>query len=802
MRLLLPCVLSLSIAPAAFAGGANVFVSNAKLNAPDLTPLARINATAGQPQVKLIVDGRPTLPIVVGKNPPQRVLWAAEFIADSIAEMTGSRPEILKNEGPELRSDKPGEGCGPAIYIGSQRESLAKAKLSAKGFRPGEFAVRTLNGSVYLYGNDDDTTRSTGSAFAALDFAERVLDVREYFDPKAAGRTTVPTSNLTAETLDYRDAPVYEKRDLWPYSWKREWFAWRLADTHPVQLMVHAPHSWGKDPETYRKTRPEIFALEKDGTRTLSPMLCYSNPKTLQTYLERIDEELAGGRKSGILNGKAVTVSPWDMGVNCQCADCRRLFDAVGPDSGSASKILCAFVRKLSDELATRHPELTVIYLPYMNYCDIPDGTTFPAKNVEVQLCTMPGLAMLKDARVKKHEEDLIKAWSKVTGRKIQNWHYICWPAEFTNAPYVFAEAAIQHYRDIRPYCVGSFINGGYPEQRLLLSAWVWSRALWNPDLDAAAVYDQFAKRLFGPAARPLRRIIQLQVDGWNKDWVVAKVSPKNIYQVSYPRPVVQEMEKCFDEAYRLAENDETSKRRLDYYRKGFEQFFKESTEQAEGTAFAPLLIKKAAENPSLDGKLDDAAWKSADPLSFIRARDKDHKECKYPTTVQAVWTPDGITFGFRMTEPTPHLLYTKDPAGSWHNDNVEAFFDVTGQGAGDFFQIILDARNEDLLCLHAAESGKWRAEGTKSHVFRGQDFWSAELFVPFNLFTKVNGAQVPKTSSAGLFWLGNFTRHRKCDCDDKAKTPGSERELQRLNTRYSPFSADQSAFGVLKFVE
>lgn len=307
MRLLLPCVLSLSIAPAAFAGGANVFVSNAKLNAPDLTPLARINATAGQPQVKLIVDGRPTLPIVVGKNPPQRVLWAAEFIADSIAEMTGRRPEILKNEGPELRSDKPGEGCGPAIYIGSQRESLAKAKLSAEGFRPGEFAVRTLNGSVYLYGNDDDTTRSTGSAFAALDFAERVLDVREYFDPKAAGRTTVPTSNLTAEALDYRDAPVYEKRDLWPYSWKREWFAWRLADTHPVQLMVHAPHSWGKDPETYRKTRPEIFALEKDGTRTLSPMLCYSNPKTLQTYLERIDEELAGGRKSGILNGKAVS---------------------------------------------------------------------------------------------------------------------------------------------------------------------------------------------------------------------------------------------------------------------------------------------------------------------------------------------------------------------------------------------------------------------------------------------------------------------------------------------------------------
>ena len=62
------------------------------------------------------------------------------------------------------------------------------------------------------------------------------------------------------------------------------------------------------------------------------------------------------------------------------------------------------------------------------------------------------------------------------------------------------------------------------------------------------------------------------------------------------------------------------------------------------------------------------AAWKSADPLSFIRARDKDHQECKYPTTVQAVWTPDGITFGFRMTEPTTVL---RVPIDEGHVPNV-----------------------------------------------------------------------------------------------------------------------------------
>ena len=531
---------------------------------------------------------------------------------------------------------------------------------------------------------------------------------------------------------------------------------------------MHQPHQWGKNPD-YRKNRPEIFQLEKDGKRNTGPMLCYGNPKTLETYLERVDEELKGGQKSDILNGNAVTVSPWDCAVACNCDHCRALFDPKAGSGGSASKIMCAFVRKLSDALAKSHPELKVVFLPYLNYCDVPEGAAFPAGNVEVQLCSMPGLAMFKEPAVKAHEERLIRRWMAVTGRKIQNWHYICWPAEFTSAPYLYGDTIVRHYQDTHDATVGSFVNGCFwPEERHFLSAYLWARALWNYNLKPPGGVRRVRPAHVRPAAAaPMRRLIQMQEDGWSRHWTIPSTSPKNIHGVSYPRADVLEMERLFAEAYKLAGGDALVKMRLDYYRKGFESFFKESKEYAEGTAFAPLMMQKASANPAIDGKLDDADWQQAPPLGFVKAFDKQDKAPAYPTTVQALWTPDGVTFGFRMVEPTPDKLFVAKPSGSpesFWNDNVELLFDVTGKGAGDFFQVIVDARDEELFSTHSTDKEGWRPEGVKHRVFRGKDFWSAEVFVPFAAFAKVDGAQLPLTSSAGMFWLGNFCRHRVAD--------------------------------------
>ena len=778
---------------AAVAGGQSAFIDRA-----DLAKVAHVGQPSGG-EVKVIANGKPMAVVTVAK-PSAADLSAATFVATSLEEMCGGKAKVVKSN---RKLDV------PAIYVGSAFPFLKDLGLSAEGLSVAEFSVKTVDGSVYLFGNDDRKRASDGSAYAAYDFAERILGVRQYFGVKDGGRSVVKTSDLTIPALDYGDRPVFLKRDIYPYEKGRAAWVnyenWRIADNSENILMVHCPR-WSKD---YKKTDPDIFQQEESGV-TRTEMLCYSNPKTLKLHLERLEEELKGGRKCGFLRGKAVTVSPEDCGYSCHCKACRELLDYTQPPSGQASKVICAFVRKLSDALAKTHPELVIVYLPYNNYVDIPEGLEFPAGNVEVQLCTMPGFAMMKEASVRAHEEKLITDWAKVTGRKVQNWHYICWPASYTVSPHLFGKLIVDHYRKMREYVSGSFVNGRFPEKRLFLSAYVWLRALWNPDFDCEAVYRVFCERMYGPAAEPMRRVLQIQEDGWSRQWKTAKVSPKNVYGVSWPRAEVEEMVRSFDRAAELAAGDETVLKRIAYFREGCEEFFKESKEFAEGSAFAPLMVQKVPGNPVIDGKLDDPQWAMADALPFVRARDRKVKEPKYPTEVKAVWTPDGITFGFRMTEPTPGLLCTNMPPGNWHNDNIEIFFDVTGEGVGDCFQIILDARDEGLAGMTSMGENtsehnynRWSTEGLRSKVWRGADFWSAELFVPFERFRGIKGAQLPKFGAGNLFWLGNFMRHRKCDGYLKeGKTPGSEPEQQRLNTRYSDKSRDQSAFGVFKFKE
>src|SRR5206468_429944 len=133
----------------------------------------------------------------------------------------------------------------------------------------------------------------------------------------------------------------------------------------------------------------------------------------------------------------------------------------------------------------------------------------------------------------------------------------------------------------------------------------------------------------------------------------------------------------------------------LEYYGRALKDFFQESHDYHDGGTKRPLLIQKVGENPTIDGKLDEPAWQRATPVSFVRGWDKKQAQPTYATTVQGVWTNDGVTFGFRMTEPTPDVLERKikgrDDSLAWWDDNVELLFDVTGRNEGEFYHFILN---------------------------------------------------------------------------------------------------------------
>lgn len=767
-----------------------LFVAGAVgVTAADLTPVTTHAAPANDP-VTLVRDGAPTAVIVADAKPPALLRAALQDLQLHIEKITGAKLAI---------ATAPVTGMAALIVTVSPADpAFFPAPVGPEGF-----AIKTGVDRVTLVGQDE-----LGMVWAIYDFIERALGVRWYWPeqrnaPEWIGTYLPQSATLTIAPAHWSDAPFFRKRSIYPSGGYRIGTAdvgglhrrLRAAqDSWPVELMVHAPHKWAS---LYQETRPEIFQLRGDGQRDFS-MLCYGNPATLQTYLEQIElqrtrpEDYPWASGLGILRGLAVTVSPADIPVACTCADCRALWNPAGGQYGTAAKVLGTFVAALGREVKQRWPDLTVVYLPYKNYTYAPEEVDFP-DNVEVQICGMPGLAMYKEPAIDAAEQANIDAWVRLTGRRIQNWHYSCWPEDRTQAAYLFPNVIAAHYRANRDKTVGSFINGTadhWPRQHL--SLYVWLKTLWNPDLDVEAVIEGFVTRMYGPAAAPMRRLIAMQIKGWEESrWPNAAFSPKTIYEISYPRADVQRMETLLDEALVAAQADPLVTKRLEYVAKPLRAFFQQSAEYADGSGLKTLNLLQVAEDPVIDGKLDDPAWEGVEALPFVMATKKDQPQPQFPTTVQAVWTRQGVTFGFRMTEPEPEKLArdigaeTRDAALIWWNDNVELFLDVTGEQT-DYYQIIVNV-NGAIADFHGKDAS-WDGAGFRAATTVGEDFWSMEIYLPYAAFPEAKG---PAT---GTVWTGNFTRHRVTD--------KKNREYQRFNTRFASPSNDQNAFGKLPFVE
>jgi hypothetical protein len=768
----------------------------------DLNPV-RFREASRHHTLTLVEKGTSTWSICVPGTPSAQLNLAVANLQAFIAEATGAKLPIV-----------PGKVVSPAIVVGNcdlaRQNGLEGSKMPVEGF-----AIKTIEGGVLITGHDEpianSNVRSEGTAWGVCEFLERFVGVRWYY-PGDLGRSVPRTATLKIAPVWLEDAPIFRKREIWPpcsEPWRGKGTNLeplhrflRSCNSWPHQLVVHSP-DWSGVKE-YREHRPEVFQLRSDGTRDFS-MLCYGHPRTLETYLENIERAVAGKQPVHLgINGHTISVSPADAEIACYAPESRKLWDAKGGQYGSASRIVGTFTANLGSAVKKRWPDRTILYLPYLNYSLAPEGIAFP-DNVEVQLCGMPGLALYKEPSIRQEEQANIDRWVKLTGRKIQGWHYCCWPEDRTAAPYQYPYTIRDFYRANRDKTVGTFINGTtdhWPRQHV--SLYCWLKLLWNPDFDVDAALDEYCQRMYGPAAKTIRELIGLQIDGWEKGLLPGgRMSAKGMYEFTYPKKTVERMQVLLAQARQQAGGDEGVKARLDYFEKPFVPFFKEAQAYFTGGGFKPLLIRRVGENPELDGKLDKEIWKRAEEVPFVRAYDKEKKEPKYPTTVKAVWTADGVTLGFRMAEPTPERIERgikgRDDSMAWWDDNVELLFDVTGKNEGEFYHFIINANNA--VADARGKDFSWNAEGVKSAVHLGKDFWSMEVYLPFKAFPEAVRPMPGKV----VQWYGNCTRHRVADQGLKPKFksyPDSLREYTRMNTTYAIPSNNLADFAAWKFLE
>jgi hypothetical protein len=254
-------------------------------------------------------------------------------------------------------------------------------------------------------------------------------------------------------------------------------------------------------------------------------------------------------------------------------------------------------------------------------------------------------------------------------------------------------------------------------------------------------------------------------------------------------------MQALLEQARREAAGDKAALAHLDYYETPFKEFTAEFQAVVEGKGARPLIARKVAEDPVVDGKLDDAAWRIAPAVSLFKHARKKEVEPKYATRLKAVWSLDGVTFGFHCAEPSPKTLVRKiksrDDSVAWWDDNVEIFVDVTGKRQGEYYQLIINPNGA--IADSKLQDDTWNIKGAKIAVLVGKDFWSVEAFLPYAAFPDAVRA------GTGVEWSGQFTRHRISDSRQRKE---SLREYTRMNHKFGGPSRNLSDFAPIKFIE
>ena len=174
----------------------------------------------------------------------------------------------------------------------------------------------------------------------------------------------------------------------------------------------------------------------------------------------------------------------------------------------------------------------------------------------------------------------------------------------------------------------------------------------------------------------------------------------------------------------------------------------------------------------SIDGKLNDPAWKSA-PWTpyFIDIQGSAQPKPRFRTRMKMLWDDNYIYIGAELEEPNIRATLTQHDSLIFHDNDFEFFLKPLPSATG-YFEFEINALNTtwDLyLDKPYREGGKsdssWEIPGVKTAVNlrgtlnQGSDKdhgWSVEIAIPWSAFN----SRLPVTRpEIGSQWRANFSR-------------------------------------------
>jgi len=349
---------------------------------------------------------------------------------------------------------------------------------------------------------------------------------------------TVPEGEIIFPRTDAYEKPAFDARELF----------WREAmdGTFAVKLRLNSsrslitPEQGGKTmffnfshsfnrlvpPEKWFDSHPEYFSMV-DGIRLRErTQLCLTNPDVLHICVDRVRGWIVEHPEYDVFS---VAMNDWYN--NCRCPDCLALDEAEGSGAGT----MIHFVNRVADNIAKDFPHVKIHTFAYL-YCRKPPRHVRPRDNVIVRLCSIEccflhpigecgreiGPVDVQSGRSEHFYsqngggsaflEDL-RGWAAIC-KNLYIWDYTTNYANYLQ-PFPNLRVLASNLRLFRDHGVkGVFEQGNFSLGRASalgpLKIYMLGKLLWDPDLDAIELADDFVQGYFGPAFPQMREYTAL----------------------------------------------------------------------------------------------------------------------------------------------------------------------------------------------------------------------------------------------------------------------------------------------------
>lgn len=497
----------------------------------------------------IAAQGQSTFSIVVPKVAAKSVNEAATELQRDIAEATGAKLPIVKDDAAV---------AGAFISLGSTRQAQA-AGISAQGIADEEFRIVTKNGKLFIIGLDttaEDIARqqngiqatmeykvklhpeipgpaftknggfSDGTANGVYSFLEDQLGVR-WLMPGDIGRDVPAKSTFTVDEMDRTTAPLFNYRALMLAERTPNGFEWGKRQRLGYSFRVNHDHAWENIVDTaLYKDHPDWFAMNAGGKRpdpknNANFKLETTNP-ALVKYIA--DKAVAALKEHPAMNTFSIT--PTDSLGYSQSPESLALYDkdVINANGPSMTPLILKFYQDVAALVAKEYPQGKVAGTFYQQFVNPPSqgGVKIPENFVPVLISTANDYRFYNKEMQAANSANL-NAWGKIAP---ETWYYYAHPnwlrydGEATINPAAPANWNLLFRDLVKNHIKGAFLYGKRTWSQSALSNYIAAKMLWDPNADAVALQRDWLTRAYGPQAGAIMEEFYNKMDeSWFSDY-------------------------------------------------------------------------------------------------------------------------------------------------------------------------------------------------------------------------------------------------------------------------------------------